>query len=216
MCLGASQQQTDAQTLEAANASASNTFSALLRQDFQTLFGNNQNIINSLQGALEPLIQLGPNGEGFSPTELAAQRTGASDAVAQGAQNAQIAANARAGATGDASIPSGAQQQISAQINAAAGNEDAREQNQITTNDYATGRQNFFTAVDALPSVTNTLENATSTFGNTVTGSTNATTGAASSSMQGATDITNANNAWLAPVLGMVGSLGGAALGKSK
>lgn len=165
-------------------------------------------------GAFEPIIAAGPNQEGYSPAELTAMRTGASDAVAQGGQNAQIAANARAAASGDASIPSGAQQQISAQINTAAGNENAREQEGITEQDYATGRQNFFTAAEGLPGAINTIEGATSNFGNTAAGNTNAATGAASSSMQGATDIANANNSWMGPVFGMIGSLGGAALGK--
>lgn len=199
MC-GASQDQKDAQAAEA----------ALTRQTMEqskTIFAQNQSILKSISDAFTPIVAAGVNQEGYSPAELAAMRTMAADTTAQGAQQAQVAAGARAAATGgEAVIPSGAQQQINAMINSSAANENARLQTGITSDDYATGRQNFFAAEGALAGAPVGLEGA----------ATNAAAegvNAADTYMKGATTVKQANSGWVSSLTGLIGGLGGAALG---
>ena len=214
MC-GSSQQMQDAQAQEAANASASAAFSKMLSQDFGTVFGQNQAILGSLTSALEPIISAGPNQTGFSAPEEAAMRTQASDAITQGTQNAQIAANAKEAAAGGGSafVPSGANQQIGEMVNTQGAIANANQQENITQANYATGRQNFTNAISELTGSAAQLESGMSGFAGATSGSENATTGAASSSLEGANTINQANNAWIGDLTGMIGSLGGAALG---
>lgn len=215
MC-GATGAMKDAQAQQAQLAASQTKFYDMMASDFGTIFSQNQDILKGLRTAFEPIISAGPNQEGYSPAELTAMRTGSSDAVAQGAQNAQIAANAKFAGTGGSDLPSGAHEQISAMINSSAANEGAKERQQITTDDYATGRQNFFNAASALDAGINSAEGASSQFANSATGSGNAATNADQASFEGAEKIAEANRAWMGPVFGMIGSIGGAALGKAK
>ncbi len=75
----------------------------------------------------------------------------------------------------------------------------------ITEKGFETGRANFIGAESDLASAPGQLENPATSAGSTAGG-------AASSAMQGQTDIANADNAWIAPVAGMIGSLGSAAV----
>lgn len=179
--------------------------------EMATIFGENQAMIASIRGAMEPIIAKGPDQQGYSPELLTALATGAADTTALGAQQAQVAAGAKAGAAGGgaAFIPSGANQQISAMLNESAAEENAREQLGIKTDSASIGRQNFFNATSAVGSVVPGLQNAGSTAGNTAVN-------AGSAAMEGANQIAAANNAWMGPVFGMIGSIGGAYLGKKK
>lgn len=185
MC-GASPSQVAAQQNEA-------NLSNSLMQDFSTVFGQNQNILGSITQAFQPIITAGPNQQGFSPAELTSMQSQATDATSQAAQNAQIAAAAKNATTGGSNLPSGVQAQIQASLNNSAGQENAREQAGITQANYATGRQNFFNAVGGDVSASQGLEGAASNFANT-------SNSANQSAMEGATQITQANQAWMAPV----------------
>lgn len=201
MC-GATSEQKDA-------AAQSALLSKEMAADFATTFKENQAILGSLKTALEPIISAGPNQEGFSAPELAALRGQATDLTAQAANSAEIASGAKAAAAGGGreAIPSGAQMQIDAMINNSAGQNLANEQRQITTQDYQTGRENFFKAEGDLASAPGQLENPATAAGSAATNS-------ATSAMDAATQIQQADDSWMGPVFGMLGSLGGAALGR--
>lgn len=215
MC-GASAEQKEAQAREAELAASQKKVYDMMAEHYGTIFGQNQEILKSLRAAFEPIIAKGPNQEGFSKEELTAMRTGASDATSGYAQQAQIAANARSAAAGGSDLPSGSREQISAMINESAGNELSREENEITQKNYATGRDNFFNANQALQGGVGNLTNASSGFANSVSGSGSTATTGAQASMEGATEIQQANSAWMGPVFGAIGSLGAAALGKPR
>lgn len=200
MC-GATSQQKAAESAQADLASE-------MSKDFATEFGQNQAILGSLTSALEPIITAGPNQQGFSPTELNALNSQAVNSTAIGAQNASVAAankEATAGG-GSAAIPSGANQQINAMVNNSAAQNLSNEQNQIAQSNYATGRQNFFTAEGELAAAPGTLENPTTAAGSAATNSNSAW-------MSDATQIQQANDQWVGDLFGMIGSIGGAALG---
>jgi hypothetical protein len=202
LACGATSQQKAA---EQAQANLANEMSA----DYSKIFGENQAILGSIQSAMQPIIAAGPNQQGFSQPELTALQGQETNLSAQGAQNAEVAANAKAAAAGggNAAIPSGANQQINAMVNNSAAQSNAAEQANITQSNYATGRQNFFGAESALASAPGNLENASSTAGNAATNSNSA-------SMADATQIQQANDEWVGALTGMIGSLGGAALSK--
>lgn len=200
MC-GANASEKQAQTQEALLATQ-------MSQDFTQIFGENQAILGSLTQALSPIVQAGPNQQGFSPAELQNLNNTATNASAQGAQNAQIAAQAKEAVAGGGStvIPSGANQQINAMINNSAGQNLANEKESIQEANYATGRQNFFTAENQLAGAPGNLENASTSAGNAATNS-------AANALQGAQVIQQANDEWVQDLFGTIGAIGGAALG---
>src|SRR5579885_626756 len=57
-----------------------------LSSELQTIFGGNENILNSITSALEPVINAGPEQYGFAPAQDAALRTQATAANAAAAQ----------------------------------------------------------------------------------------------------------------------------------
>jgi hypothetical protein len=197
---GATQAQKDAQQAQANLANE-------MTKDYATVFGENQNILSSLKTALQPIIAAGPNQQGFSPAELTNLQGQATNLSAQGANNAEIAAQNREASAGggSAAIPSGASEQINAMVNNSANQNLANTQANITAENYATGRQNFFNAQGDLASAAGALENPATQAGN-------AATGANTESMNAATQIQQANDEWVSALGGMVGSLGGAAL----
>src|SRR5215469_4581360 len=99
---GPSQQQ---KNLEAEQAS----FTATLQQDYAQTFAQNQEILANLNSVLQPIVNAGPNQQGFSPQETAALSTQAIESNAQGYNQAIQAAMSRENAAGGGRefLPSG-------------------------------------------------------------------------------------------------------------
>lgn len=178
-----------------------------LNAELQQIFGTNTNILSSITDALEPVVGKGPEQYGFSPAQDAAIRT---QATAQNATASQQTTNAVRSAQaarggGNMLIPSGSEAAIEGALAESQAQKQADTQLGITEKGYDTGRQNFFTAEGELAGAPGALENP-------ITSAGNAAENAAATSMQGQTDIANANNAWIAPVAGLVGDVGSAAL----
>lgn len=198
MC-GASGQQKAAQANEV-------KVSDLLRTDMQLVFGKNQNLLDTLTKSLSPTVQAGPNQYGYAPGQDAAMRTQAKEQLAAAGQQATNATRNAVAAQGGMNLPSGSEEAIEAGLAQSQANQQAIAQLGITQQGYEAGRQNYFQSVSDMASAPGQLENPATQAGV-------AASGAAGQQMQGATDITNANNAWMAPVGGMIGAVGGAALG---
>lgn len=195
MC-GASSQQ---KQLEQSQADFYNQ----LQQENNTQFANQQGVLNQLKSVYEPILQAGPNQQGFSQSELTAMNTSAEDQVAGNYANAAKAAQGRYAAAGGGNefVPSGAQQALGGQIASSAAGQLSNEQNQITQANYATGRQNFLAAGSALGGVAQQYN---------PDGAATAANGAGESAANTANQIQQENNAWMG-ALG--GALGGAATG---
>lgn len=119
-----------------------------LLQTFQTQFGKQSQITDSVTKNLQPLID---NPQGYSPEELQALRTQTSDTNSGQFNDAQKALNDQLAARGGAStLPSGVDAQLRAQLAEAGAKTEAGSQNQITLNNEELKRQNFFNAVNAL------------------------------------------------------------------
>ncbi len=197
MC-GATGGQTAAQANEV-------KISDLLTQDFQTVFGTNQNLLNTLTKSLSPTVQAGPNQYGFSPGQDAAMRTQATEQIGAASQNATNSVRGAVAGQGGMNLPSGSESAIESGLAQNESFQQAGAQLGITEKGYEAGRENYFQSVGDLAQAPGQLENPATSAGT-------AAMGGAQGQMQGATDIANANNAWIAPVAGMIGSVAGAAI----
>jgi hypothetical protein len=198
---GATKGQKDAAAQEASIASS-------LDSNFKKIFAGNESILSNITSSLTPIIEAGPGQYGYTGAEDAALRTQATAtnaAASQQVTNAVRSAEAARGG-GNTYIPSGAEAEIEGSLAQTEAQKQADAQLGITEKGYETGRQNFFQSTQDLAQAPGALENPAIAAGSTASG-------AAATSMQGQTDIANANNAWIAPVAGMIGAIGGAATG---
>lgn len=126
---------------------------------FANNYGAQSNIFQGLTSSLTPIMQAGPNQQGFSAGENAALNTAATNTTAANYRNAAVAsATGRATAGGGNDyLPSGADKQVQAGIASNAAQNLSQEQNQITQANYSTGRQNYFNALQGLGGVASGL-----------------------------------------------------------
>ena len=154
---------------------------------------------------LTPIFEAGPNQTGFSAGENAALTSGAINQNAANYRSAATVAGANeARAGGTTYAPTGGQQEVNAQIASNAAENLSNTENQITEANYAQGRQNFQSAEAGL-------------FGAQSGYAPNATGALANQTNQTAfgeeQQIAQQQNAWVGDVAGLVGGLGGAAIG---
>jgi hypothetical protein len=201
-CCGASGQQKTAFANE-------QKVSSLLSVDAQKIFADNSNILKSITGALEPIVTAGPNQFGFSPEETAAMRTQTAELNAAAGQQATNALRGSLAAEGGGTtvLPSGSTAALEGDLALKEANKEAIDQAAITQKGFDVGRQNFFDSEGRMVAAPGALEAPEISADSAAM---NATEGVS----QAAGAITQANNAWMAPVAGLIGGIGGAALGK--
>ena len=85
-------------------ASSQQSFMNQLDSDFAANFGAQSDIYKNLTQSLTPILQAGPNQQGFSPEELAAMNTSAINTTGAAYRNA---AQARQGALAGRGLPGG-------------------------------------------------------------------------------------------------------------
>src|ERR1700683_5615896 len=141
MC-GPSQQEKNLEQQEA-------SFDQTLQQDYSQTFAQNQEILGNLNSVLQPIVNAGPNQQGYSAAELSSLNTQATDQSAQAYnQETQAAASQENAAGGGTSfLPSGVNAQLNASIGSAAENNLSQEKLGITQANYAQGRANWQTAL---------------------------------------------------------------------
>lgn len=175
---------------------------AALNSHLDTIFKDNSNILGNLKTGLQPIIDAGESQFGFAKPEEAALRTNAADNIEQGnrATSDKVRSIMAAQGGGTSFLPNGGQAAVdqSLALNEAGAQADA--QNQVTQAGFEKGRENFFNASAMLPSATASLEAPITNAGE------NAQSGAGAQS-RAANSITQANNAWIAPVGGILGGV---------
>lgn len=127
----------------------SQSFASLLQGNYSTLFGNQLGVLNSIKSALSPILAAGPSQQGFSAAELAARNTAAISNAGAASRNAQQAVGnftAGRGGGGGTGILSGVDAQLKTAVASSSANQLATEQNKITAENYATGRENYWRA----------------------------------------------------------------------
>src|SRR6202022_40268 len=148
MCGGASNTQKNLST-------STGNFYTTLQGAYNQQFANQTNILANLHNAWTPILNGGPNQQGFSASELADLN---SNAINRTANNYKFAAqqaneNMAARGGGNTFAPSGAVDQVNADIATGAAQQLSSEQNQIDQANYAQGRKNFDAATGALSDV---------------------------------------------------------------
>ncbi len=197
MC-GANQQQKDIEAQQ-------QQFYTTMNQNYQTMFGQQQQVLNALTSTFQPIVQAGPYQAGYSPAEETALNTGASENIAQNYAAAQKAtAQQLAARGGDTVLPSSTAAQILAQGTNAAAQARASALNANTINNYNLGYSNWTNAANVLSSVAG-LQNPNAY-------ASSATSAGSAASTSAAAIAAAANSPWNAAI-GAVGALGGAALG---
>lgn len=151
-------------------------FTQQLMQIFQQQYANQSATLAYLQGKMEPIINAG--GVGYTPEQLTALRTSASDTNAQQFQNAQAALqNSITANSGGSKLVgvSGAASEEMAALTAAGAEQEANSQNQITQANANLQQQNYWNAINVLNGVAaqyNPLG-----YSNSITGGSNAVAG---------------------------------------
>jgi endonuclease IV len=102
-------------------------------------------------------------------------------------------------------LPSGSEASIEATLAQTEAQKQADAQLGITSAGYAQGNKNYEEAVNELPTATAQIENPE-------IGAENAANSAAGAQSEAGNQITQANDAWVAPVAGLIGSVASAKL----
>lgn len=196
MCGSSSSQQAIGQ--------AQTNFFNELTSEHQTDFAEFQGILGQLTAAFSPILAAGPDQHGFGAAETTALHTDATDRVAGDVKNAQQFVQGEFGG-GDSFIPQGQEEREMRKVATAGVKESADLETQITENDFATGRANYWEAASALAGAAG-LTNPV--------GSAEVANSAGKDASDTANEIAQEDNSWFAPVMSAVGGIAGAAIGK--
>jgi hypothetical protein len=178
-------------------------FYQTMTQDYNQQFANQNSILNSLTKSLSPAISAGVNQFGYSGAEVsnlnaqAIQGTG--QEYAKAAKSLRQNQAARGG--GMQFLPSGANEQINAELGSAAANQASSELSGIQQKGYAAGRENYNNAVGQLGSAAAMYN---------PTGYSNSATGAGSAAESTMNQIQQENQA-ADPFNAILGAAGGVA-----
>jgi hypothetical protein len=181
----------------------SSAYNTMLNQA-QTVFGNSSTVFNDLVNTFTPTVAAGPDQQGFSPAEVSALKSQAITQTGNSYNNAKYAAGEAQAANGGgnvADVNGGSKTATDLSVANGAAATTANEENTIDLNNYATGRQNYDTAVSG-------LENAPNVFG-AATSAENAATGSGSSAASTQNQVAQQNQSWVQAVTGALGGIAG-------
>jgi len=124
------------------------SFTNQVTAEASTVFSGASSVFNTIVGALTNIVQGGPGQQGFSAGELSARNAAAVNAGAAENRNLKAAALSSAAAIGGGNVatPSGATEAIALGAEEKAASDTAGALNEIQSENYATGRDNFFKA----------------------------------------------------------------------
>jgi hypothetical protein len=121
-----------------------------LNQDYETTFGEQQQVLNSQAARLN---YIAANPMGYTQPQLATATTNINENTATAARQAIGAASAYAAAHGGADVGSGAVGEIAGQISSAAAQSKAQQLSSLSQQNQAMKQQNFWNAIQGLNSV---------------------------------------------------------------
>lgn len=135
-------------------------FDKMLEGNYSTLFNEQADVLSQLSNSLKPIIAAGPNAHGMSGEELNARQAQAiatSGAAAAQAEQAARVFSAGRGGGGTSGVMSGIDQQIQAGIASQGAQAEASRLNQITSEDFALGRDNYWRAQGGMNAIAGQL-----------------------------------------------------------
>jgi hypothetical protein len=124
---------------------------------------------------LRPVLNLGPNAQGFSSAELAAMNSQAINQAGAAARNSQQYIGgvlAGRGGGGSSGLTSGIEAQLRGSAASSAENELSAAQNAITQQNYNVGRSNFWNSEEGMRGLASTEAASAGQFGNLASSST--------------------------------------------
>lgn len=174
-----------------------------IMQQGQQVFGSSSQVFSDLVSTLAPTVAAGPNQEGFSQAELSNLQSQAITNGGNAYKNAKAATGDAISAEGggNTGLTSGANIGIQENLASSAAENTANELGQINEANYATGRQNYDTAISDLAQTPNVFNSATSLD--------NAGTNSAEGEANTANQIATQNNSWMQAVTGALGGVAG-------
>lgn len=139
-------------------------FSNKVVDEAGTIFGDANSVFNDIKNAMSSIVKGGPSQAGFSQAELNARNASAVQAGGAEARNLKGAAAAATGAIGGGNIvtPAGSTQQMVMSADQRAAADTAAELNKIQTENFETGRSNFFNAAKSEMEAPNVFSTANS------------------------------------------------------
>ena len=197
ICSGPSQEQKETYAKQS-------EFYDTLTSEYNTLFGENQNILNSLTTVYKPMFEAGPNQEGMSPAEKTTLTSQAIEGTAKTYQQAQQALGSQIASQngGGEVLPSGANDQLKESLAASAAGNESSKLLDIENENFALGHQNWETAAQGLGEESQLIN---------PEGQAGQATGAGNAAATTANEITQADNSWEGMVGGILGGAAGAA-----
>jgi hypothetical protein len=176
--------------------------------DFNKIFSGNTNILTNVVNSLNTIMGGGVGQFGYTPQETAALRGEAMASTAAATRRAAgVAGEQLAGIGGGGQVlPSGSREAILGDIAEKGAQAGAAAQQDITAKGYETGRQNYFQSEKDIAAAPGQLENPATQMGS------QALAGTEALGQQGEA-ITKANQAWMAPVGGIIGGVASVATG---
>lgn len=125
------------------------SFSSLLQQNYSTLFGKQQGVLDAINRSLSPILRSGPSQRGMSAEERAARQSqliAASGAANRMAQQAARTFGAGEGGGGTSGVTSGITKQIESAIASEQAGNLGAGQAALEAQDWGIGRENFWRA----------------------------------------------------------------------
>ena len=196
---------------EDANSRAQAAFYNTMTQNYNTLFGEQQNIMASLQAKLQPTIAAGPDQYGYDETLDSSLRSNATDTDTKAFSDQAVKLDNQMTAQNggvDGAVPTGAKEQLKQQLAVDQAKKISSDEQSITQAGYAKGNTDYTNALSAEEGVLGQLN--PSANANSVSSA-----GEAATSAQKVAN--EASNGWMSLVgtaLGGAASLGVAKIGK--
>ena len=127
-------------------------FSQLLQGNYAQNFGAQSAELSKLNNTFTPIVEAGPDQQGWGPQEAAAVNTQIGEGVGNNYAKATQSLNANLSAQGGGNefLPSGASAQLKSQLATAGANQMSQEQLGATEANYAQGRTNYNQATAGL------------------------------------------------------------------
>lgn len=129
------------------------SFSSLLQQNYMTLFGKQQGVLDAINRSLSPILAAGPSQRGMAGGEVSALQTQAitsTGAANRAAEQAARTFGAGEGGGGTSGVTSGITKQVESAI---ASQQAANLSSQLTginLADFQQGRENYFRALGGM------------------------------------------------------------------
>lgn len=198
MC-GATQAQTQIQTEQIQQMQ---DYDNMMKQQY----AGQQQIYGQVNSVLQPILQAGPNQEGFSSAEKENLNAQAVEGTAENYKDAAQAVGGQLAAEGGGNVPitTGGGAEIKAEIAQSAAQTQSSEESQIQQADYSQGFNEFQNAENEEMGVA---------AGENPLGWAGATTSAGSAASSTANQIATENNSWINAALGAAGAIGGGLAG---